>query len=253
VNPNEPAKASRFVRKMKSLQKRTLLGFVNSSDAYHMQEIPDFVYYDVPTYRRLREFWADDGSRNNAGDCTRLLAILLNVKSLLEEGIEGSFAELGVWRGNSAKVLRELTPDRKFFLFDTFEGFPEQDAKVDPAAPSASGFSDTSLERVKKFVGESANTFYCVGYFPQTADHVPKDEKFAFVHLDCDLEAPIKAGLEFFYPRLSAGGTILIHDYESGGKWPGVKRAVDEFLKDKPERLILLPDKSGSAIFRKLR
>lgn len=211
---------------MKSLQKRTLLGFVNSSDAYHMQEIPDFVYYDVPAYRRLREFWADDGSRNNAGDCTRLFAILLNVKSLLQEDVGGSFAELGVWRGNSAIV--------------------------DPAAPNTSGFSDTSLERVKRFVGESANTFYCVGDFPESAVHVPNEEKFAFVNFDCDLEAPIRLGLEFCYPRLSSGGIILIYDYKSGWKWPGVKRAVDGFLKDKPERLILLPDKSGSAIFRKL-
>lgn len=252
MNPKAPAKAPRFVRKMKSLQKRTLLDFVNFLNAYHMQEVPDFAYYDIAEYRRLREYWSDDGSRNNAGDCTRLLAILLNVKTLLEENVTGSFAELGVWRGNSAKVLRELAPDRRLYLFDTFAGFPEQDAKVDPAAPSASGFSDTSLERVKRFVGESPNTVYCAGYFPETANQVPQNETFAFVHLDCDLEAPINAGLEFFYPRLQRGGTVVIHDYESGGKWPGVKRAVDHFLKDKAERLILLPDKSGSAIFRKM-
>jgi len=95
-------------------------------------------------------------------------------------------------------------------------------------------------------------TFYCKGRFPETATAVPSDETFAFVHLDCDLELPIAAGLEFFYPRLAPGGMMVIHDYESGGHWPGVRKAVNEFLKDKPESIIIVPDKSGTGVFRKI-
>jgi O-methyltransferase len=36
------------------------------------------------------------------------------------------------------------------------------------------------------------------------------------VLLDADLFAPIKAGLELFWPRLVPGGLILVHDYP---KW----------------------------------
>lgn len=42
--------------------------------------------------------------------------------------------------------------------------------------------------------------------------------------------------LEFFYPRMSHGGIILSHDYT----FKGVKRAFDEFFKDKPEVVIKL-------------
>lgn len=39
------------------------------------------------------------------------------------------------------------------------------------------------------------------GYFPESLDGL--EDEFAFVHIDCDLQKPIQAGLEYFYPRLS--------------------------------------------------
>ena len=80
---------------------------------------------------------------------------------------------------------------------------------------------------------------------------LPEDARFALVHLDCDLYAPTRAAMEFFYPRLTRGGLLVVHDYASG-HWPGVVRAVDEFLADKPEKPVLIPDKSGSAALVKV-
>ena len=54
----------------------------------------------------------------------------------------------------------------------------------------------------------------------------------------------MKAGLEFFYPRLSLGGLIIMHDYSSA-YWDGAKLAVDEYLANITDNLILIPDKSG--------
>ena len=42
---------------------------------------------------------------NNAGDTARLWSFILNIKQVLDAAIEGDFAELGVWRGNTAAVL----------------------------------------------------------------------------------------------------------------------------------------------------
>ena len=70
------------------------------------------------------------------------------------------------------------------------------------------------------------------------------------VSLDCDLYAPTKAGLEFFYPLMEKHGIFLLHDYSSL-HWEGSKRAIDEFCELNNEKLILIPDKSGSAFFRK--
>jgi hypothetical protein len=91
---------------------------------------------------------------------------------------------------------------------------------------------------------------YCPGYFPTTTSHIPANLEFALVHLDADLYQPILSGLEYFYPRLSVGGFMIIHDYLSNA-WPGVKKAVDEFLSQRPEKLIRIPDKSGTVAFRR--
>ncbi len=73
------------------------------------------------------------------------------------------------------------------------------------------------------------------GYFSDTLTRCA-DELFSFVHLDCDLYGSYKDCLEFFYPRLSDGGIVLLDEYDDP-PWPGCNKAVDEFLTDKPERL----------------
>jgi O-methyltransferase len=72
---------------------------------------------------------------------------------------------------------------------------------------------------------------------------------FSLVNLDADLYLPTKAGLEFFYPRLSPGGIIIIHDYNY--KWPGIKKAADDFAAGIPEPLVMVPDMDGSVMIVK--
>jgi O-methyltransferase len=88
------------------------------------------------------------------------------------------------------------------------------------------------------------------GRFPGTANAIPDAERFCLVNLDCDLYAPFSAALQYFYPRLLPGGFLIMHDYSSL-HWPLIEKAVDEFFADKPERPILIPDKSGTAVVRK--
>jgi O-methyltransferase len=89
------------------------------------------------------------------------------------------------------------------------------------------------------------------GLFPDSIATVALPERFVVVHLDCDLYEPTKAGLEYFCSRMAHGGLIIVHDYGSS-HWPGVKAAVDEVLSQRPERPILLPDKSGTVVIRML-
>ena len=152
-------------------------------------------------------------------------------------GIPGNVAECGVYRGEFAKEINRVFPDRKLYLFDTFEGFDQHDLNKEQEMnprfdhlrewiDTVTDFSDTSIDIV---VGKLPYPNQCVikqGCFPET--FTLEDDTFAFVNLDMDLYAPIKAGLELFYPRLSVGGVILVHDYYS--PTGGVNPAVDEFL-----------------------
>lgn len=205
-----------------------------------------------PEFEKLFPKFIAHNQRNNAGDITRLWGLILNIKQVINEGIEGDFAELGVWRGNTAAVLANfaISDGREVFLFDTYTGFSETDlTEID--ADKISMFDNTSIEMVKNTVGyKNSGCHYVAGLFPGSITTEAEAKTYAAVSLDCDLYKPMKAGLDFFYPRMSKGGVFFIHDYSSQ-LWNGTKLAVDEFCARTGEYIVLMPDKSGSAFIRK--
>jgi O-methyltransferase len=180
-------------------------------------------------------------------DYFRYATLGLALQRVLDEQIPGSLAEVGVWRGETSAFLHRLAPQRRLYLFDTFEGFPDEDL---PPAAVDRRFRDTSAEAVRARVGPSPNVVLTPGYVPDVLSDV-SDEQFAFVLLDLDLFEPTRASLEFFYPRLSRGGYLVVHDYNNPESEWACKRAFDAFLADKPERLIELGDMWGSALIRR--
>lgn len=186
-------------------------------------------------------------------DLVRRDMIVLLLRTIIENEIKGELAELGVYKGETAKLIHHYCPERTLNLFDTFEGFAEKDIFQENEqirnSNSINNFKDTSIDLILNFIDpKNSNVVVYKGYFPKTIDKKLEQTIFSFVHLDADLFEPTRNGLEFFYPRISTGGIILIHDYNS---WPGCRKAVDEFFRSKKEYPIPMPDKSGSAIIIK--
>jgi O-methyltransferase len=179
----------------------------------------------------------------SAADPVRLGTIDLAFRTLNDEDVQGASAEVGVHRGDLSVILRQLAPERKLYLFDTFAGFP------DPAGDDR--FRDTSAEFVRSRFPADASIDVREGMFPDTASGL-EAEQFAFVMLDADRYQVTLDGLAFFYPRLTPGAFLFIHDYDSPEFDYGAMKACREFLADKPERPIALPDFNGSAVFRRL-
>ncbi|KPJ56640.1 hypothetical protein AMJ49_04400 [Parcubacteria bacterium DG_74_2] len=159
-------------------------------------------------------------------------ARLLYLSVISAKKIPGDIAEVGVYKGGSAKLICEVKEDRVLYLFDTFEGLPET-SKDDPPS-HYKGRYNALLENVQQYLVKYKNVYFYKGVFPATADTV-KNKTFSLVHLDVDLYKSTLDCLNFFYPRMSKGGIILLHDYPN---LFGVKKAVDEFFKDKPEPII---------------
>ena len=184
-------------------------------------------------------------------DKVRFYNLWLQIERIRRDKIPGDFAELGVFQGETAKIIHEIDPARPFRLFDTFTGFEEKDLEVETSEDekySPSHFSNTNLEEVKKYINGNENIHFYSGYFPDTAKDL-LNEKYSFVHLDADLYKPSLAALHYFYPRLSPGGVIIIHDYNHN--WDGLRNAVDEFLHTIPEKIIEVADWQGSAMIIK--
>lgn len=182
-------------------------------------------------------------------DVVRYGAMALALHRLEVEGIPGDLAEVGVYRGELSRFLREAAPDRPLHLFDTFSGFVPRDADQPDLDHR---FRDTSVEVVRRALGPLVDgAVFHPGFFPDTAAELGT-ERFAFVMVDVDRYQPTFAALQVFYPRLSPGGYVFLHDFNSPESDHGVSRAAAEFLANRPERLLELPDAGGSALFRKL-
>ncbi|WKY45058.1 TylF/MycF/NovP-related O-methyltransferase [Eubacteriaceae bacterium ES2] len=180
----------------------------------------------------------------------RLAELRLISKAIRERKVTGAIAELGVYQGAFARELNQNFPERKLYLFDTFEGFQAEDIVNEKGLSKAQpgDFSDTSIAAISKQMPFPDQVSFIRGRFPQT---IPKEEiEFALVSLDADLYEPTRCGLSYFYPRLQKGGVILIHDYNSR-QFPGVKKAVDEYLEKNNLFLIPLCDFHGTAILLK--
>ena len=187
--------------------------------------------FDINDIRRLQD--------------VRLAELRLMAAQIKERNVPGSVAELGVYKGAFAAELNRAFPERKIFLFDTFSGFDSRDTGYE--VPKMD-FSDTDIELVKRILPYPSQAVFIAGRFPDSLNlYQDIHDSYALVSLDTDLYNPTLAGLEYFWPRLSTGGAILIHDY-TGTQFPGVHQAVDEFCVKSGLFLVPLMDLHGTAV-----
>lgn len=182
-------------------------------------------------------------------------SFVCNLSQMLKEKeMWGAVAELGVYQGEFSKVIGKYFSENRFYLFDTFEGFPETDVRYDlegNMSPAQKGyFSDTSLELVLSKIHNKGRCVVCKGQFPDTIkSFVEEKETFIFVNLDADLYRPTKEGLRFFYDKMQQGGVLLVHDYFSS-VYKGVKSAVDEFCEEAKVMALPIGDTLSIAIIK---
>ncbi len=183
-------------------------------------------------------------------DSIRFFSWWFHTERLKNQAIAGDFAELGVYKGDSAAVLHLMDETRNFHLFDTFNGFQEKD--LQPETGKAAGytslhFADTSAEQVKKRLNSDKFILH-EGDFSETKQQA-LNKQFALVNMDVDLYEPTREGLAFFYPRMVDEGVIFVHDYNPD--WPGIIKAVDDFCKENKLIPIHIPDMDDTVIILK--
>ena len=178
------------------------------------------------------------------------------LRCLLEtEDMAGDIVEFGVYRGGGtlfmAGILRDIGSGRRIHALDTFEGMPKpHEADIIPGAHGycyeEKFFSDGSysfLNFIKNHYGFSGISLY-KGLFSENYHRIA-DNAFSLCIIDSDQYISTMECLEFVYSRTTAGGFILVDDVPL----PGVGKAVETFLADKPETLE--PGALGMRFFRK--
>jgi hypothetical protein len=167
----------------------------------------------------------------------------------LVEAIPGNTAECGVYQGASPYLIcnfidQSRNQARTHFIFDSFEGLSAP-SRLDGDHWSAGDLA-WELADVKRTLAKFQNISWHKGWIPERFVDV-EDKDFAFVHIDVDLYEPTLESIRFFYYRMNCGGIILCDDY-GFATCPGVTSAIEEFLSDKPEKMITLTCGGGFMI-----
>ena len=175
----------------------------------------------------------------------------LCAKEIHDRGIKGEAAELGAFRGDFSRIMNKVFPDKISYLFDTFEGYSEQTAKQEVSDKNCgeaylNAYKDATVESVLKRLPYPQKAVIKKGFFPDSLEGL--EETFSFVSIDVGFEDVTLEGLRYFYPRLSEGGYIFLHGYNS--RFKGAARAVETYEKENNIRICKVPicDRSGSII-----
>lgn len=239
------------------------LGIPVMSPAESLSFRPDLICLCVTGEDRIREMQDQLKTLGYEGEIISSEAFMLSdaraatfrllAEQINEKNTEGDCAELGVFRGDFAALINGAFPGRRLHLFDTFEGFREIDVESERglgfSKAKAGDFSDTSEESVREKLPYPEKAVFHRGWFPETFRGL-EGLSFCFVSVDADLYAPTAAALPVFWERLSPGGAIMVHDYNSL-QYKGVKKAVDDFCAEIKRLPFPVPDLHGSCVIRK--
>lgn len=171
----------------------------------------------------------------------------------LTDHVPGDTCECGVYRGASSWLICQRNAEISTFqrihhIFDSFEGLSEPEAnQLDDDKHWKKGALAAGEDVVIANLGNIAPYQLYKGWIPTQFHQVDKVH-FSFVHVDVDLYQPTKDSIEFFYPRISNGGIFLCDDYFYNN-CAGATKACDDYLSDKPEKMI--PVSSGGGFFIK--
>ena len=167
-------------------------------------------------------------SVSNVIRMSSLVNCLHQTKHLLGQGY--SVVECGAGPQQSTryitKYLNSLDFEGIYQVYDTFDGHGDQSEFV----------SDTDFSfDYQSFLDTYSHLPYMQifkGYVPDSFVSLP--EHICFVNLDMNIFTPTFAALERLWPRLVHKGVVHIDDYNIKA-WPGVTKAVKQFISNLPQ------------------
>ena len=189
----------------------------------------------------------------------RVLSLITAVRYVEKNAIAGAFVECGVWRGGAsaatALTLESLSArPRDIYLFDTFEGMNKptdedktfaDDGAIDEFQKTRTGeessdwccASQGEVEDNLRNLGLDPAAFHLVkGMVEDTLPEQSPPGPIALLRLDTDWYKSTRHELDHLFPKLAAGGVMIIDDY---GDWQGARQAVDEYLAEHGHRMLL--------------
>jgi O-methyltransferase len=166
--------------------------------------------------------------------------------------VAGDLVELGVFRGHTTQFIADYiefqTSSKRWFLYDTFEGIPEDQLNQGWGAVNEAVYKDTySYEEVVERFAPFPNIEVIRGRVPEILrESCP--EQISFLHIDLNNMPAEIAALDLLIDRLSPGAVLILDDY----CWASARAQFEAEHRWFSERgLHVLPLPTGQGVFIK--
>jgi hypothetical protein len=166
---------------------------------------------------------------------------------------EGSFIEIGVWRGGTgaliSKTVQDLNIKEKVYLCDTFTGVVKS-SKYDTHYKNGE-HKDTSIALVEDLLQklDISNVKILKGIFPDETGESIANKKFRLCHIDVDVYQSAKDIISWIWDKIVIGGIIIFDDY-GFPTCDGITKIVNE-QKNLKNRIVI-HNLNGQAIIIKI-
>lgn len=168
--------------------------------------------------------------------------------------LDGDFVECGVNTGIFSLAIMHYCDfnqsNKKFYLFDTFEGIPEEQYTPEERAIGLDKAHEGSYfdcyDIAKKNFAPYSGAVLVQGRVPESLSQV-NIEKVAYVGIDMNSVAPEIAAAEHFWPKMVPGAVMMLDDYG----WVHhryQKEAFDRFAAERGVKILNLPTGQGLLI-----
>jgi O-methyltransferase len=223
---------------------RTIVKKVVNLTGYEVMQVisPDMDKEFLDIYKRCKLY--------TVTSIERMFALYEASKYVVNSKIEGDIVECGVWKGGSSmlcaltlKLLQET--QRKLYLYDTFEGMTEpteKDVNYKGEKAVKEEFNKWCSIPLEDVLRAMVSTDYPHQNFVfvkgKVEDTIPRNipEKIALLRLDTDFYESTYHEMVHLFPRLVAGGVLIIDDY---GHFKGAREAVDKYLRENNVKILL--------------
>lgn len=143
-----------------------------------------------------------------------------------------TIAEIGVNRGETSRIFRQLFPEARLFLIDPWQLTSEYLQSATPISRKQKHYDKAFSFVSEHFKDDPRVTILRMASLEAVA-HTP--EQFDLIFIDANHEyLHVKQDILAWLPKVRPGGLLAGHDYEpSISMFSGVKQAVDEIFGNK--------------------
>jgi hypothetical protein len=210
----------------------------------------DIAFLSEPAFRNSYNLGAETGSWGiEPKNKWRVYVACWAAKNCL--GLDGDFVECGTYKGGLARAVIQYvnfnTLNKRFYLFDTFEGFDKSQLSdleiIHGINEQYSHYEKEDVYEQVKSLFEDDKVTVIKGTVPESLQKA-SISKVAFLSIDMNCAEPEVAAMHYFWDKLVPGALVVFDDYE----WPqheAQREALNNFAQEKNTQILPLPTGQG--------